>query len=51
MKNIRTLLPLILFFTCSTQPEVNFQKLNLAEALLQAQQSSKMVLIDFWTDG
>jgi hypothetical protein len=51
MKNIWALLPLIMLFSCSSQPEVNFQKLNLAEALGQAQQSGKMVLMDFWTDG
>jgi hypothetical protein len=51
MKNIWTLLPLIILFTCSSQPEVNFQKLSLADAMLQAQQNGKMVLMDFWTDG
>jgi hypothetical protein len=51
MKNILTLLPFILLFTCSRQPEVNFQKLGLADALEQAQQNGKMVLMDFWTDG
>jgi hypothetical protein len=51
MKIILSLLPLILFFNCSSQPEVNFQKLNLTEALEQAQRSGKMLLMDFWTDG
>jgi hypothetical protein len=51
MKNIWTLLPLILLFSCSSQPEVNFQKLGLDAALTQAQHSGKMILMDFWTDG
>ena len=51
MKIILSLLPLILFFNCSRQPEVNFQQLNLTEALEQAQRSGKMLLMDFWTDG
>jgi hypothetical protein len=51
LKIILILVPLFLFLTCFNQAEIEFQKLNFSDALQQAQQSGKMILMDFWTDG
>ncbi len=53
MKHLLLLIPIVVFIFCSTgskEAGVQFTKTSFEEVLAQAQQSEKLVLVDFFSE-